>query len=194
VSIRVLAAPFVLLGALLVVVPAPAQAGGTTVTVADTAFTPAQVTVALGQTVTWSFPQQVNHTTTSDQGFWNSGSRNGGETFARAFASAGTYAYHCIPHPQMTGKVRVPLEASGSAADGWTLRWATGAAPDGRDYDVQVRRNGADTWTWFRRNAEKATGTFDPARSGTWKVRARTSNTDAGKSSQWSPVRSVAVS
>lgn len=191
-SVRLLA-PVVLVGALLVA-PAPAHAADAAVEVADFAFTPATVRVGLGDRVQWTFTDQMSHTSTSDQGFWNSGLKNDGETFSHTFGSAGTYAYHCTPHPQMTGRVKVPLRVTGSPADGWTLRWATGVAPDGRDFDVQVRRKGAGSWTWYRRDTTAATGAFDPGRSGTWKIRARTSNTDAGASSRWSPVRSLTVS
>ena len=190
---RILLVPAVLVAALLAPVSA-AQAAGAEVTVADMAFTPARVTVGLGQSVTWTFTDQMAHTTTSNQGFWNSGSKSDGDTFARAFTSAGTFGYHCSFHSSMTGAVRVPLKANGSAADGWTLRWSTKRAGSGRNFDIQVKEPGTSAWRWYRIDEKGATASFDPARSGTWKVRARTSNTDAGKNSGWSPVTSVAVS
>ena len=187
------AIPLVLAGALLAL-PGPAQATDADVEVVGSAFTPAKVRVGLGDQVVWTFTDQTRHTSTSDEDFWDSGLMNDGQTFTWTFRSAGTFGYGCTPHPSMRGRVRVPVQAVGSPSDGWVLRWATRPAPEGLDYDVQVRRKGADKWTWFRRNAEKATGTFDPARSGNWKIRARTSNIDAGQSSTWSPTRSVAVS
>lgn len=183
-----------LLAAALLVPASPATAADATVTVANNAFSPANVTVGLGDTVTWNFPDAVSHTSTSNQGFWDSGAKSGGASFARTFGSAGRYGYHCTFHSSMTGSVRVPVRATGSAAGGWTLRWATAKAPATRDYDVQVRHEGDSSWTWLRRNTAKPTASFDPARTGTWQVRARTSNTDAGKSSGWSPVKAVPVS
>lgn len=188
-----LVVPLVLIGTLLAS-PVPAQAATADVEVVDFAFTPAKVRVGLGDQVVWTFTDQTRHTSTSDEDFWDSGLMNAGQSFSWTFESAGTFTYACTPHPSMRGRVRVPVQAVGSPSDGWVLRWATRPAPEGVDYDVQVRRKGADTWSWFRRDAEKATGTFDPARSGNWKVRARTSNTDGGQSSRWSPVRRVAVS
>lgn len=172
----------------------PAVAADATVQVSNFAFSPKTVSVALGDTVTWEFPDSTAHTTTSNQGFWDSGSKSGGASFVRTFGSAGTYAYDCDFHPSMTGKVRVPLKATALQSRGWTLRWATGAAADNRDYDVQVRRSGTTTWRSFRSNTDKATGAFTPSATGTWQFRARTSNTDAGKSSAWSPVKAVAIS
>ena len=190
---RILLIPALLVAALLAPV-SPAQAADAEVTVADMAFTPARVTVGLGQSVTWSFPDQMAHTTTSNQGFWNSGSKNGGDTFSRAFTSAGTFGYHCAFHSSMKGAVRVPLKANGSAADGWTLRWSTKRAGTGRNFDIQVKEPGTSSWRWLRIDEKAATAAFDPARVGTWKVRARTSNTAAKSNSGWSPVKSVAVS
>jgi len=172
----------------------PAGAADKTVVVADFSFTQKTVTVVPGDTVTWDF-QNGGHTTTSDQGFWDSGLRSAGDTFARRFTSSGSYGYHCIPHQKMgmVGTVRVIVRAAGSSARGWTLRWSTGTAPAGRDFDVQFRRRGVTTWSTFRSNTHQATGLFNPARSATYQVRARTSNTVAGASTGWSPVRSLVI-
>jgi plastocyanin len=179
-----------LLAALLVAVPSPAGAVDADVTVANNQFTPATVRVQLGEQVTWTFEDAASHSTTSDEGFWDSGAQSSGDTYVQTFASAGTYGYHCSFHLVMNGRVAVPLQASGSAEDGWAVRWSTEAAGEGRDFDVQVRRKGAEKWTWWKRDTTKASGAFD-RRAGTWLLRARTSTTDAGTSSGWSPVRRV---
>ena len=46
----------------------------------------------------------------------------------------------------MRGKVTVPMAATGSAKDGWKLRWLAGTNPKGRTYDVQTRRRARKTW------------------------------------------------
>ena len=90
------------------------------------AFSPASVTVGLGERVTWTFQDATAHTSTSDQGFWNSGTKSGGATYSRAFTSAGTFAYHCTIHPMMRGKVRVPVDGDRVRRNaGWKLRWST---------------------------------------------------------------------
>ncbi|MCW2792606.1 MAG: blue (type 1) copper domain protein [Nocardioides sp.] len=178
----------------VVVLPSsPAAATDATVTVANMTFTPGTVTVTLGGTVTWDFADATAHTTTSNQGFWNSGPKSSGQSFARAFSSSGSYGYHCSIHPSMHGTVRVPLTATGSSSGGWTLRWSTGTAGAGRSFDVQVRLSGTSSWKSLRNDTTKATAKFNPARSGTYQVRARTDNTANDKSSGWSPVRAVAI-
>ena len=75
------------------------------VTVTDFAFSPAKVRIHVGGTVVWDF--QARHTTTSNQGLWDSGIKTAGQSFRRTFHSTGTFRYHCTLHPEMTGKVVV---------------------------------------------------------------------------------------
>lgn len=62
-------------------------------------FTPANVTVAPGDTVTWTF--FATHTSTSDNPAaaeaWNSGVLSSG-TFSHTFNTPGTYPYYCSIH------------------------------------------------------------------------------------------------
>jgi plastocyanin len=164
---------------------------GASVTVADMAFSPGTVTVAVGETVTWTFQDSVAHTTTSEDGFWDSGTKSGGATYSRAFKTAGTFAYLCSIHPMMRGKVRVPVTATGSPAQGWKLRWSTRKSKGRTQFDVQVRR-GTGRWTSLETDTHAAGTRFDPARAGIWKVRARTEK--GAKRSGWSPVVTVTIS
>ena len=173
--------------------PSAHAAGGPTVTVQDMAFTPSTVRVAQGSTVTWDFEDAIAHTSTSDQKFWNTGPHSGGDTVTVLFPSAGTFGYHCAIHPMMTGKVRVPVLASGGPATGWTLRWLTGDNPRGRTYDVQAKHTGDAHWKTLRTDTTAATLHFDPSRTGTWVVRARTGK-GTGADSGWSATRSVSIS
>ena len=174
----------------LAAVPAPpATAAGPTVSVADMRFTPATLRTRLGTTVTWSFPDPMAHTTTSNQGFWDSGAKSSGQTFARTFGSAGRFGYRCTIHPSMTGAVLVPVRRTGSAGSGWTLRWATAAGAGSTTYDVQVRK-GSGTWQALRTDTTAPSTRF--ARVGTWSVRARTSVGAA--TSGWSPAVAVTTS
>jgi plastocyanin len=174
----------------LAAVPAsPSIAGGPTVSVADMRFTPAALKTSLGSTVTWSFPDAMAHTTTSNQGFWNSGSKSGGATYARTFGSAGSFAYHCSIHPTMKGTVQVPVSRSGSSGSGWTLRWATAAGTGATTYDVQVRK-GTGSWTALRTDTTAPSASFK--KKGSWSVRARTSG--GSGTSGWSPAVVVKTS
>jgi plastocyanin len=62
-------------------------------------FSPATVTVAPGESVTWSF--EAFHTSTSDQQTgpetWNSGFLSSG-TFSHTFQTPGNYPYYCAVH------------------------------------------------------------------------------------------------
>jgi plastocyanin len=80
------------------------------VVIANLAFSPAVIHVAVGQTVTWRFADGVPHTVTSDatspQRFASSELVSG--TFPVKFPAAGTFSYHCTVHAKMHGTVVVP--------------------------------------------------------------------------------------
>jgi plastocyanin len=77
------------------------------VRIRDFAFTGTQLTVAPGTTVTWVNCDAVAHTSTADAGGWDSGILVPGASFSRAFPAAGSFAYHCDPHPGMRGTIIV---------------------------------------------------------------------------------------
>ncbi|WP_183096112.1 cupredoxin domain-containing protein [Nocardioides stalactiti] len=189
--IRTLLAPVALGAAALTtaaVLGAPsAVGGGSTISASGVTFTPANTTVAQGTSVTWSFTG--THTTTSDQAFWNSGNRSTGATYSQGMKSAGKFPYHCTIHAGMNGSITVPLRVTGgSEGSGWTLRWSTATAGAGRAFDVQYRRTGTTAWRSFRTDTTAATGLFNLAQSGTYQLRARTSNTAQDRESGWSPI------
>lgn len=95
-------------------------------------FDPVELSVNVGQTVTWTNVGAVEHTVTAyedripgDAEYFASGGSNGekaardafpkkggiagSESYAVTFKKAGTYEYFCIPHEStgMTGKVEV---------------------------------------------------------------------------------------
>ena len=72
-----------------------------------TAYAPNPVVISAGGTVTWTNNDATTHTSTSDDGAWNSGSIAPGAKFSRTFATAGSYKYHCSLHPGMIGTVTV---------------------------------------------------------------------------------------
>jgi len=71
------------------------------------AFTPQRFEVAAGTTVAWTNRDQLEHTITADDSSWDSGPIAAGATWRHTFAQPGTYAFHCTPHPFMTGVVVV---------------------------------------------------------------------------------------
>jgi plastocyanin len=70
-------------------------------------FEPAEVTVPAGSTVVWHNKGKEEHSVTADNKSFDSGWKPKGANYQRTFTRPGTYAYHCAPHPWMTGRVRV---------------------------------------------------------------------------------------
>jgi plastocyanin len=71
------------------------------------AFSPGNLEVAAGSTVTWTNTDSVSHTSTSNASGWDSGIIAPGRQFSFTYQTAGTFAYHCAIHPGMTGTVTV---------------------------------------------------------------------------------------
>ena len=89
-------------------VAAPGQGPGTAVSIAGFAFVPSTITVAAGQSITWTNTDPVAHTSTSDdRTSWDSGDLGPHASFSTTFAQPGTYAYHCTIHPFIRGTVIV---------------------------------------------------------------------------------------
>lgn len=76
-------------------------------------YLPAETTVGVGGTVTWTNDDTAAHTVTSGtptdgpDGMFDSSIIMSGATFEYTFEEAGQYDYFCIVHPWMTGKVSV---------------------------------------------------------------------------------------
>jgi len=73
---------------------------------AQSSFTPTNITVAVGGTVTWTNHDVTAHTTTNAAGLWN-GALAPGSSFSRAFPTAGAFDYRCTIHPTMSGTITV---------------------------------------------------------------------------------------
>jgi plastocyanin len=76
-------------------------------TLANRAFIPDELDVAVGTTVTWTNTDSVSHTSTSNAAGWNSGTVPARGRFSFTFQNAGTFPYHCAIHPGMVGTVVV---------------------------------------------------------------------------------------
>jgi plastocyanin len=83
------------------------------VSIKNMAFSPGNLSVMTGATVTWTNSDTTIHTVTADDGSFNSGNIAVGATYSRVFSTAGTVSYHCTLHPEMTGKVVVTGTTSG---------------------------------------------------------------------------------
>jgi plastocyanin len=82
--------------------------GGTEVSMEGIAFNPAEVTVGVGDAVTWTNNDSVGHDVTADNfSSGEPGGMAGGDTFEQTFDEAGTFDYVCTVHPGMEGSVVV---------------------------------------------------------------------------------------
>ena len=93
--------------ALLVFAPAASAQDEMTVSIQDFFFEPDQLTVAPGTTVTWVNDGAEPHTSTADDGTWDSGTLQPGESFSFTFDDPGDYSYLCEIHPDMTATITV---------------------------------------------------------------------------------------
>jgi|CXWL01.1.fsa_nt_gi plastocyanin len=100
----------------------PAGAAEVVVNVSSNVFSPRNVTIAPGDTVTWR-NQGGLHDTVSDTGVWDSGGASSAMwTFSHTFGAAGTFPYFCSVHGGpggvgMAGSVQVVgASAPGSVA------------------------------------------------------------------------------
>jgi plastocyanin len=83
---------------------------GTVVGIRNFVFFPDTVRVSAGARVTWvnCEPPAIDaHTSTSDDGLWDSPFLTAGQSFSRVFGVPGEFGYFCIPHPFMRGVVIV---------------------------------------------------------------------------------------
>jgi plastocyanin len=76
-------------------------------------FIPADITIGVGETVTWSNDDTAAHTVTSGtpdggpDGIFDSSLFMAGNTFSHTFDKTGQFNYFCMVHPWMTGTVQV---------------------------------------------------------------------------------------
>lgn len=88
----------------------PVESGDTIaarVDIRNIAFTPAEITIEVGETVEWVNSDPIDHTVTGDNGKWGSELLKAGQRFRHRFTEPGRYPYHCTPHPVMTGVIIV---------------------------------------------------------------------------------------
>lgn len=70
------------------------QPWSTTATITGSGFNPGEITVRAGWQVTVKNTDRQPHTWTSDQGFWDSGILQPGQSFSISFQTPGTFRFH----------------------------------------------------------------------------------------------------
>jgi plastocyanin len=98
--------------------PRASAAADTGVTISDFEYSPASVTVNVGDTVTWTNDGPTPHSATADDGSFDTGIFNAGQSRSHTFDQAGTFAYFCTPHPNMRATVNVRAASTGGDGAG----------------------------------------------------------------------------
>jgi len=83
-----------------------AHANEVKVTIDNFTFTPPELNLKVGDTVTWTNHDDIPHTVVSAGKFRSKATDTDG-TFSFTFTSAGDYKYFCSLHPHMTGMIKV---------------------------------------------------------------------------------------
>jgi plastocyanin len=81
--------------------------GAIKISAKDFMFSPSNVTVKVGSTVTWTNLDEEPHTVFSDTGLFRSSALDTKDSFSYKFDKAGTYHYLCTIHPRMVGTIVV---------------------------------------------------------------------------------------
>jgi len=81
--------------------------GNVEVVVKNYTFTPTNVSIPVGATITWKFEDSVQHNVTASDQSFKSADLSSGQTFAMTFTKSGTFPYTCTIHPYMTGTITV---------------------------------------------------------------------------------------
>jgi plastocyanin len=182
----------------LIAVPASAATEDISIVSPTKGFSPKTVKDPFGTTFRWTNEDSIGHTTTQDSplALWDSGTIAADGRFSTTIDPAGTFAYHCSIHPGMTGKIKVPVQASpdsGGTSTSFTISVADAAAPSGFTYDVQKKKDDG-SWKDWKTGITSASVTFDPKKAGTYRFRARLTRSSNDAHSGWSPSDSVDVS
>ena len=77
------------------------------VTIVNFGFTPQNLTINVGNSVTWLNTGASAHTSTSDTNVWDSGTLSNGDDFSFTFPAAGVFPYACSIHSSMVGTITV---------------------------------------------------------------------------------------
>jgi plastocyanin len=85
-------------------------AEGEAVEIQDFQFSPDTLEIPVGTTVTWTNGGEAPHTATADDGSFDTGRIEPGESASVTFDEAGEFAYHCDVHPRMTATIVVTDE------------------------------------------------------------------------------------
>ncbi len=94
--------------------PGAAVIHSATVQIDNFAFTPQNLTVTAGTTVTWKNADDSPHRVADLNGAFTSEALDTEDSYFHTFAAPGVYKYICSIHPYMKGEITVKPAAAGS--------------------------------------------------------------------------------
>jgi plastocyanin len=117
------------------------------VSIGDNFFDVADIAIEPGTTVYWSNDGQVPHTVTADDGSFDSGQLNPGDSYIVTFLGSGRLSYYCQLHPEMVGSVTVGGGSGGgeAAPDGEAAPSGEPAPNEPVSYDADTNENVLNT-------------------------------------------------
>ena len=92
--------------AIILLLAVEAHAQEVSVTIDNFTFVPQQLTLKVGDSVTWTNHDDIPHTVVS-AGKFRSKTLDTDNSFSFTFTAAGDYTYFCSLHPHMTGVIKV---------------------------------------------------------------------------------------
>ena len=129
--------------------PRAIAAGAGSVQMRDFSFSPATITVDVGDSVTWVNAGEEPHNAVGDA--FETSLLDAGESGSKSFSTAGTFAYICTVHPQMKGTVKVVgvAQTGGGSGDAETPSGTAGTDDSGTQGEAtgpQLAASGLDAW------------------------------------------------
>jgi len=109
----------------------------------DFSFSPAAITVNVGESVTWVNAGEEPHNAVGDD--FSTALLQAGKSGSKSFASAGTFSYICTVHPQMKGTVKVVGAATQTESPDSGAEDDAAAAVDEPE-GPQLANSGLDAW------------------------------------------------
>jgi plastocyanin len=87
--------------------PAAAATSDATVKIDNFTFSPADLTITPGTTVTWINNDDIPHTVVETDKTFRSKALDTDDKYSFTFTTSGEFSYFCSLHPHMTGKITV---------------------------------------------------------------------------------------
>jgi plastocyanin len=75
-------------------------------------YSPHGLHITVGDSIRWTNNDAFLHTSTSDNGDWNSGNLSQGQSYTFGFSSTGSFPYHCAVHLSMKDTIFVSSPTS----------------------------------------------------------------------------------